>query len=110
MSRFSLFSQFSGLHGLLVGRLADTLCLSLSDSSLIITLAISHVSSFTVSHVCLIMIKLFRGWELVNLFRGWELVNNAARSPLYDAQHALLLLMSFMCSKLRLHQFSNSKH
>ena len=38
---------------------------------------------FTISHVSLIMIKLFRGWELVN---------NAPRSPLYYAQHAQLLL------------------
>ena len=56
---------------------------------------------FTISHVSLIMIKLFRGWELVK---------NAARSLLYDAQHALLLLMAFVCRKLLLHQFSNSKH
>ena len=56
---------------------------------------------FISSHVSLIMIKLFRGWELVN---------NAARSSLYDAQHTLLLLMSLVCRKLLLHQFSNSKH
>ena len=43
---------------------------------------------FTISHVSLIMIELFRDWELVN---------NTARSSLYDAQHALLLLMSFVC-------------
>ena len=43
---------------------------------------------------------------MVKLFRGWELVNNAARSSLYDAQNALLLLMSFVCRKLLLHQFS----
>ena len=59
------------------------------------------VQKFTISHVFLIMIKLFRGWELVN---------NAARLSLYDAQHALLLLMSFVCRKLLLHQVSNSKH
>ena len=35
---------------------------------------------FTISHVSLVMIKLFKGWELVN---------NAARSSLYDAQPAL---------------------
>ena len=34
---------------------------------------------------------------------AWELVNNAARSSFYDAQHALLLLMS--CRKLLLYQF-----
>ena len=55
---------------------------------------------FTIWHVSLIVIKLFRGWELVN---------NAARLSLYDAQHVLLLLMSFVCRKLLLHQFSNSK-
>ena len=35
---------------------------------------------FTISLFFLIMIKLFRGWQLVN---------NAARSSLYDAQPAL---------------------
>ena len=53
-----------------------------------------------ISHVSFIMIKLFGAWKLVN---------NAARSSLYDAQHALLLLMSFVCRKILLHQFSNSK-
>ena len=56
---------------------------------------------FTILHLSLIMIKLFRGWEVVN---------NAARSSLYDAQHALLLLMSFERRKLLSHQFSNCKH
>ena len=56
---------------------------------------------FTISLVSLIMIKLFRGWELVN---------NAARPSFYDVEHALLLLMSFVCRKLLLHQFANSKH
>ena len=56
---------------------------------------------FTNSHVSLIMIKLFRGWEFFS---------NAARSSLYDEQHSLLLLMSFVSRKLLLHQFSNSKH
>ena len=42
--------------------------------------------------------------------RNWELANNAARLSLYCAQHAVLLLMSFVCRKLLLHQFSNSKH
>ena len=55
MSRFSLFSQFSGLHGLLI----RTPC--------------RMVRRFTISHVSLIMIKLFIGWELVN---------SAARSSL----------------------------
>ena len=55
----------------------------------------------TISHVSSIMTKLFRGWELVD---------NAARLSLYDVQHALLLLMSFICRKLLLHQFLNSTH
>ena len=59
------------------------------------------LQKFTISRVTLIMIKLFRGWELVD---------SAARSSLSDAQHAMLLLMSFVCRTLLLHQFSNSKH
>jgi len=47
---------------------------------------------------------------MIKLFRGWELVNNAAPLSLYYAQHTLLILMSFVCRKLLLHQFSNSKH
>ena len=42
------------------------------------------VQRFTISRVSLIMIKLFRGWELVN---------NATRLSLNDAQHALLLFV-----------------
>ena len=37
----------------------------------------------TISHVSVII--------MIKLFRSWEVVNNAARSSLYDAQHALLL-------------------